>query len=92
MIEFARGSFDRDHTTDGIAGMIRNLAALMEKAVAWSSEAQEQLIEVAREIEATQGGIYQASPEELNAINEADASGLATDQEVRAVLEKFRQR
>ena len=71
--------------------MIRDLAELIERASTWPKAAQEQLVAAAREIEALQSGSYEATREELAAIDEADASGIASEQEVHAVLEKFRQ-
>ena len=70
--------------------MIRDLAELIERAVDWPRDAQEQLVEAGREIEVAGGGVYEATPDELIAIDEADAEGTASEEEVRAVLEKFR--
>jgi len=71
--------------------MIRNLAELIEQAADWPKAAQEQLVEAGREIEAAHGGVYEATADELAAIDEADVAGTASEEEVRAVLEKFRQ-
>jgi hypothetical protein len=71
--------------------MIRNLAVLIEQAVDWPRDAQEQLVEAGREIEAARSGVYEATSDELAAIDEADAAGTASEEEVRMVLEKFRQ-
>jgi hypothetical protein len=56
----------------------------------WPPEDQEELAEVAREIEARRSGMYRATPEELQAIDEADRSGVASDQEVEAAFRTFR--
>jgi hypothetical protein len=71
--------------------MIRNLAVLIEQAVDWPRDAQEQLVEAGREIAAARGGVYDATSDELAAIDEANAAGTASEEEVRMVLGKFRQ-
>jgi hypothetical protein len=63
---------------------------LLEKVASWPEEDQEELAEYARGIEARRTGIYHATPEELEAIDEADRSGIATDEEVRAAFRAFR--
>ncbi|HLH92705.1 MAG TPA: hypothetical protein VKX28_30130 [Xanthobacteraceae bacterium] len=44
----------------------------------------------AREIEARRTGRYRATREELQAIDEAEQSGVATDAEVEAAFRTFR--
>lgn len=67
---------------------------LFERVEAWPSEDQGDLAEYAREIEARRTGIYDATPEELAAIDEAlgqVARGeLASREEVEAAFAKFR--
>jgi hypothetical protein len=48
------------------------------------------LAEVARDIEARRSGVYRATPEELAAIDEAEDSGIATEEEVEAAFRTFR--
>jgi hypothetical protein len=60
--------------------------AVLEGVLSWPEEDQEELIEVAREIEARRTGSYRAAPEELRAIDEADRSGVATEKEVEAAF------
>jgi vacuolar-type H+-ATPase subunit E/Vma4 len=50
----------------------------------WPQEDQEELIEVAREIEARRTGVYPLSDEEKVALGEALRSSLASDEEVEA--------
>jgi hypothetical protein len=50
----------------------------------WPQEDQEELIEVAREIEARRTGVYALSDEEKAALGEALRSSLASDEEVEA--------
>jgi hypothetical protein len=46
---------------------------LLERIVSWPPEDQEELAELAREIEARRSGIYEPSPEEEEAIREGIA-------------------
>jgi hypothetical protein len=63
---------------------------LLERVESWPREDQEELAEVARQIEARRAGVYHPTPEELAAIDEAERSGIATDEEVEAAFRKFR--
>jgi hypothetical protein len=63
---------------------------ILRRIESWPPEDQEELAEVAREIEARRSGMYRATPEELEAIDEADRSGVASDQEVEAAFRTFR--
>ncbi len=64
--------------------------AVLDKVRSWPEEDQEELIEIAREIEARRTGAYHATADELKAIDEADASGVATDAEFEAAFKSFR--
>jgi hypothetical protein len=66
------------------------LKDVIEQAETWPEEDQVELAEYAREIEARRTGVYYATLEELQAIDEADRGGVATDAEVEAVLKSFR--
>lgn len=66
------------------------LKTLLERAETWPVEDQDELAEVARDIEARRRGVYQATPEELQAIDDADKSGVASDEEVLAAFRSFR--
>jgi predicted transcriptional regulator len=68
---------------------------LLESVASWPTEDQQELLEVAREIEARRHhGVYDASPEELAGIDrglaDARAGRFASDEEVNAVKAKFR--
>jgi hypothetical protein len=63
---------------------------LLEQVASWPQEDQDELAEYARDIEARRSGVYRATPEELKAIDEADRSGIATDEEVEAAFRTFR--
>jgi hypothetical protein len=67
---------------------------LLEQVETWPREDQEELAEYAREIAARRTGVYHASPEELQAIDEAlgqFARGeVASKEEVEAAFAAFR--
>lgn len=74
--------------------MAINLKNVLARAETWSEQDQEELAQVALEIEARRHGLYRASPEELRAIDEALAAvergEIASDEEVEAVFAKYR--
>jgi hypothetical protein len=67
---------------------------LLEQVQSWPEEDQEELAEYARDIEARRSGVYRATAEELQAIDEAiaelDRGEVASEAEVRAAFAKFR--
>jgi len=63
---------------------------LFEQVSSWPPEDQEELAEVARQIEARRTGVYKATAEELKALDEAERSGIASDAEVEAAFRSFR--
>ena len=64
--------------------------AVLESVRSWPREDQAELAEIARDIEARRKGLYRASAEELKALDEAEASGVAADHEVEAAFRAFR--
>jgi hypothetical protein len=75
--------------------MSRKLKELMQRAERWPEQAQEELARLGEEIEEElRGREYEATREELRAIDEAIAEiergDVATEAEVRAVFAKFR--
>jgi len=70
--------------------MITKLKDVLERAQTWPERAQQQLAEIALEIEAGLGGIYHATADELKAIDDADRSGVAAEKEVEAAFKTFR--
>ena len=74
--------------------MTINLKNVLARAEQWSEQDQEELAQVALEIEARRHGLYHASPDELKAIDEALAAvargEIASDEEVEAVFAKYR--
>jgi hypothetical protein len=65
---------------------------IIERVSSWPEEDQEELAEIAREIEARRSGVYKATADELRALDEAERSGIATDEEVEAAFRSFRRR
>ena len=65
--------------------------AVLDRVLTWPRERQEELAEIALEIEAELGArVYHATPEELRAVDEAERSGVASEQEVKAAFRTFR--
>jgi hypothetical protein len=73
-----------------IVGMTTTTKEILRRVESWPPEDQEELAEVAREIEARRSRVYRATPEELQAIDEAERSGVDSDEEVEAALRTFR--
>jgi hypothetical protein len=61
--------------------------AVLESVRSWPREDQDELAEIARDIEARRRGVYQATTQELEAIDEAERSGVATREEVDAAFQ-----
>jgi hypothetical protein len=71
------------------------LAALLERARAWPPTAQDELADLAEEIEAELAeGVYTATPEELRGIDRGlrddERDDLVSDGEIEAVFAKHR--
>jgi len=65
------------------------LKDVLQRVEAWPEEAQEELAAIAREMDAQlAGGVYHATAEELEALDEAERSGVASEAE--AAFETFR--
>jgi len=75
---------------------IEALAEVMPRAETWPEEAQQELAELAREIEASFSGVYRATPEELAGVDrglrEAEAGKFVSTEEVEATFAKYRGR
>jgi hypothetical protein len=65
---------------------------LLQQVATWPEEDQEELAEVARDIETRRTGVYRATAEELKALDEADRNGIASELEVEAAFRYFRSR
>ena len=68
------------------------LQDVLKRAESWPEDAQKELAEIALEIESGLGDTYHATADELKAIDEADASGVATPEEVEAAFGAFRRK
>ena len=68
----------------------RQIEVLLENVRSWPEQDQAELLEAARDIEARRSGVYRATQDELAAIDDADRSGIATEQEVEAAFRTFR--
>lgn len=67
------------------------IAAILDRVPSWPLERQQELAELALEIEAEASDQpYIATPEELAAIDEARASGAASPEEVEAAFARLR--
>lgn len=71
------------------------LAKALERVEAWPADAQDELAEIALDIEAGLGGdIYKLSPEERDGVErglrDAEQGRFATEEEVEATFAKFR--
>jgi len=63
---------------------------LLQHVASWPQQAQEELAQVARDIEARRTGVDRATPEELKSLDDADRSGIASEQDVEAAFRSFR--
>jgi hypothetical protein len=70
--------------------MSNKLKAAMERVGHWSEADQAELANYAEEIERRHSGRYDATSEELAAIDDADRSGTATEEQVAAAFFAFR--
>jgi len=66
------------------AAMSPTTKKILEQVASWPEEDQEELAEVAREIEARRSGVYVLTEDEREAISEARKSGLVPEQDVTA--------
>jgi primosomal replication protein N len=67
------------------------LQDVLQHVKSWSEEAQEDLAQIAREIDTQLAGrAYHATTEELAALDEAECSGVASEEEVEAAFNSFR--
>jgi hypothetical protein len=66
--------------------------AVLERVPTWPDDRQQELAELALEIEAELAGAeYDATPDELAAIDEGLAGEAASDEEVKAAFAQFRE-
>ena len=63
---------------------------ILEHVQSWPEEDQEELAEIARDIEARRSGVYRATADELRALDAAEQSGIASQEDVEAAFRSFR--
>jgi hypothetical protein len=72
----------------------RDVKAVLDRVLAWPEEDQEELAEVAREIEARQTELYQLTKDEREAVERALAEmrerKFASDEDVAAIFRRAR--
>ena len=67
----------------------QEIESVLERVKTWPLSRQEDAARTLLRME-EQGTIYVLSPEDEEAIDEAEASGLASDDEVRAFFDRYR--
>ena len=68
-----------------------DVKAVLGRVLSWPAEAQKEAVATLRAIEEEWvGSDYHATPEELEAIDEADRGGVATEEEVEVAFKTFR--
>jgi hypothetical protein len=70
--------------------MISKLRDVLERAQTWPEADQAELADYASQVERRHRADYHPTAEELQAIDEADASGLASEEEIEAAFKTFR--
>jgi predicted transcriptional regulator len=74
--------------------MGEKLKEVLQKAESWPDEDQEELVDLAREIESRRSGVYRLSDDERKAVEQgmadAGAGRFASDEEIDAIFEKAR--
>ena len=66
------------------------LRELLERVEGWPESDQAELAEILEQIEIRHRGVYRATQEELQALDEAERSGIASAEEVEAAFQTFR--
>jgi len=69
--------------------MAQSTKDILRRVETWPEEDQEELLEMARAIEARRTGVYVLSEDEQAAIDVARRSAIASDEKVREFWERF---
>ena len=84
----------QDRTTCYGALMNADIQSVLSRVANWPEDDQDELAQIALEIEARRHSVYRATIEELKAIDEALAAvargEIATEEQVEAVFAKYR--
>ena len=78
-----------ERRTRYIQDMTQSVKEILRRIETWPQEDQEELLEMARAIEARRTGIYVLSEDEQASIDAARRSNLASDDQVRAFWKRF---
>ncbi len=70
--------------------MNTRLKELLGRVETWSESDRAELVDVLEQIEIRHRGEYRATPEELQVLDEAERSGIASEQDVEAAFQTFR--
>jgi len=70
--------------------MNTRLKELLQGVEQWSEADQAELADVLEQIKIRHRGEYSATHEELQALDEAESSGIASEQEIEAAFQTFR--
>ncbi|HMK80854.1 MAG TPA: hypothetical protein VK438_14465 [Xanthobacteraceae bacterium] len=70
--------------------MNERLKQLLQGIEHWSESDQAELVDILEQIELRHRGEYHATQDELAALDEAEGSGIASEQEVEAAFQTFR--
>jgi hypothetical protein len=70
--------------------MNERLKQLLKGVERWSESDQAELVDIIEQIEIRHRGEYHASEEELEALDEAERSGIASEQEIESAFQTFR--
>ena len=70
--------------------MIAKLKELLARVESWPEPEQAELVEILEDIEVRHRGEYRATAEELRTLDEAEASGIASEQDIEAAFASFR--
>ena len=70
--------------------MNARLKQLLERVEMWPESDQAELVDVLDQIEIRHRGEYHATADELQALEEAERSGIASEKDVEAAFQTFR--
>ena len=66
------------------------IESIFERVRTWPPERQEDAAQMLLRMEEQGVGIYELSEEEMAELEEAEQSGIATDEEIRALFDRYR--
>jgi hypothetical protein len=63
---------------------------IIERVTSWPEEDQQELAELELDIEARRSGVYTGTADELRTLDEAEGSGIASEEQVETAFRSFR--